>query len=538
MFQKSNVTARIVVIAVTAVPEAEVPAVSSGQERDAARRRHLAAGTPAVDDDEDRHRLGAERRTASTASIIDVPRVTVSSVTTTRSPGSSAPAMRPVTPWSFASLRTLKLRSGRPRVAATAAMPKATGSAPMVSPPIAVGVGGYHRERGVGHEQHAVGTARGLLAVEEPRAALPGLQRELAPLDASAPARAGASASRPIGGDRSGQCQPPWRPVYGTACNCGSSPSPSRARRYDDLLAVARPAEELGFDAFFRSDHYLKMGDVDRPARARPTRGSRSPAWPATPPRSASARSSPSATFRLPGPLAISVAQVDQMSGGRVELGLGAGWYEAEHDAYGIPFPPLGERFERLEEQLAIITGLWATPAGEPFDYARARHYQLTDSPAPAQAGAAPRPPIIIGGGGPKRTPRARRPLRRRVQPAVRLRRRLRGRSATGCAPRARRSGRDPGSHALLRRAGAVLRRRRGRVRRAAPPPSAASPTSCATNGAGRHAGRGRRHACARSASAGADTRLPAGARPRRPRPPATSSRPRSRPTSRDRTRG
>ncbi len=67
------------------------------------------------------------------------------------------------------------------------------------------------------------------------------------------------------------------------------------------------------------------------------------------------------ATFRLPGPLAITVAQVDQMSDGRVEFGLGTGWFEAEHTAYGVPFPPLGERFSRLEEQLAIITGLWET---------------------------------------------------------------------------------------------------------------------------------------------------------------------------------
>src|SRR3954468_9401568 len=81
-----------------------------------------------------------------------------------------------------------------------------------------------------------------------------------------------------------------------------------------------------------------------------------------------------SATFRLPGPLAIAVAQVDQMSGGRVELGLGAGWFEAEHSAYGIPFPEVGERFDRLEEQLAVISGLWATPAGQTFDFA-GRHY-------------------------------------------------------------------------------------------------------------------------------------------------------------------
>ena len=110
-----------------------------------------------------------------------------------------------------------------------------------------------------------------------------------------------------------------------------------------------------------------------------------------------------SATFRLPGPLAISVAQVDDMSNGRVELGLGAGWYEQEHAAYGIEFPPLGERFDRLEEQLEIITGMWATPVGETFESPGGR-YPITASPAlpkPVQSSV----PIIIGGGGPKRTP-------------------------------------------------------------------------------------------------------------------------------------
>jgi F420-dependent oxidoreductase-like protein len=111
------------------------------------------------------------------------------------------------------------------------------------------------------------------------------------------------------------------------------------------------------------------------------------------------------ATFRLPGPLAITVAQVDQMSGGRVELGLGAGWYQAEHTAYGIPFPSLGERFDRLEEQLAIITGLWTTAEGETFSFDGA-HYQLTDSPALPKPAQRPRPPVLIGGTGPRRTPR------------------------------------------------------------------------------------------------------------------------------------
>jgi alkanesulfonate monooxygenase len=111
-----------------------------------------------------------------------------------------------------------------------------------------------------------------------------------------------------------------------------------------------------------------------------------------------------SATFRYPGPLAISVAQVDQMSGGRVELGIGAGWYGAEHAAYAIPFPSTSERFDNLEETLAILTGLWATPEGETFSYTGARH-AVTDSPGLPKPAQRPHPPIIIGGKGAKRTP-------------------------------------------------------------------------------------------------------------------------------------
>jgi alkanesulfonate monooxygenase SsuD/methylene tetrahydromethanopterin reductase-like flavin-dependent oxidoreductase (luciferase family) len=111
-----------------------------------------------------------------------------------------------------------------------------------------------------------------------------------------------------------------------------------------------------------------------------------------------------SATFRYPGPLAISVAQVDQMSGGRVELGLGAGWYEAEHRAYAIPFPPVKERFDRLAEQLAIVTGLWGTPPGEQFNF-RGGYYDIVDSPGLPKPVQVPGPPVIIGGKGPKRTP-------------------------------------------------------------------------------------------------------------------------------------
>lgn len=178
---------------------------------------------------------------------------------------------------------------------------------------------------------------------------------------------------------------------------------PQQGASYDDLLAVALAAEDAGFDAFFRSDHYLKMGAVD--GRPGPT-----DAWVTLAGLARETRRLrlgtlvSAATFRLPGPLAIAVAQVDAMSGGRVELGLGAGWYEEEHTAYGIPFPPVGERFDRLEEQLAIVTGLWATPEGETFSF-DGRHHRLEGSPALPKPVQRPGPPVIVGGGGPRRTP-------------------------------------------------------------------------------------------------------------------------------------
>ncbi|MBJ7003961.1 LLM class F420-dependent oxidoreductase [Streptomyces sp. CRPSP2-6A1] len=175
---------------------------------------------------------------------------------------------------------------------------------------------------------------------------------------------------------------------------------PQQGATYDTLLRVAKTAEELGYGAFFRSDHYLHMGNVD--GLPGPT-----DAWITL---AGIARETSrirlgtlmtAGTFRLPGVLAIQVAQVDQMSGGRVELGLGSGWYEQEHKAYGIPFPK--EKFGRLEEQLAIVTGLWETPVGERFSY-DGSYYRLQDSPAlpkPAQS----RVPVLIGGHGAKRTP-------------------------------------------------------------------------------------------------------------------------------------
>ncbi|TFC77587.1 LLM class F420-dependent oxidoreductase [Cryobacterium sp. TMS1-20-1] len=176
---------------------------------------------------------------------------------------------------------------------------------------------------------------------------------------------------------------------------------PQQGASYDDVLAVAQATERLGFDAFFRSDHYQVMGDGD--GLPGPT-----DAWTTL---AGLARETKrirlgtlvsSVTYRPPGILAIQVAQVDQMSGGRVELGLGTGWFEQEHLAYGIPFPD--KRFGLLEEQLEIITGLWNTPVGARYDFA-GEHYSLVDSPAlpkPTQA----RVPVIVGGGGAKRTPK------------------------------------------------------------------------------------------------------------------------------------
>ena len=178
---------------------------------------------------------------------------------------------------------------------------------------------------------------------------------------------------------------------------------PHRGATYDDQLRLARRAEAAGFEGLLRADHYQSMGaDLGLPG---PT-----DAWITL---AGLARETStirlgslmnSVTFRPPGPLAIMVAQVDAMSGGRIELGMGAGWFEREHTSYGIPFPPLGERFDRLAEQLAVITGLWSTPDGERFSY-DGKHYQLLDAPALPKPVQRLGPPIIVGGRGPRRTP-------------------------------------------------------------------------------------------------------------------------------------
>jgi F420-dependent oxidoreductase-like protein len=182
---------------------------------------------------------------------------------------------------------------------------------------------------------------------------------------------------------------------------------PQQGASYDDLLRIAQHAEELGFEGFFRSDHFLLMSDY----AADGVTGEPGPsdAWTTL---AGLARETSrirlgtlvtSATFRHPGVLAVQVAGVDAMSGGRVELGLGAGWFAAEHAAYGVPFPDVHERFDRLEEQLAIVTGLWATPTGERFSHS-GRHYRLTDSPALPKPVQSPIP-VIVGGHGKRRTP-------------------------------------------------------------------------------------------------------------------------------------
>jgi F420-dependent oxidoreductase-like protein len=178
---------------------------------------------------------------------------------------------------------------------------------------------------------------------------------------------------------------------------------PQQGATYDDLLRVAKATEDAGFDAFFRSDHYLKMGSVS--GLPGPT-----DAWITL---AGLARETSrirlgtlvtAATFRHPSVLAISVAQVDQMSGGRVEFGLGSGWYDDEHTAYGLDLPEIGERFDRYTEQLEVVTGLWDTPETDTFSY-DGRHYKLVDAPPLPKPTQRPHPPVILGGGGKKRTP-------------------------------------------------------------------------------------------------------------------------------------
>jgi F420-dependent oxidoreductase-like protein len=173
---------------------------------------------------------------------------------------------------------------------------------------------------------------------------------------------------------------------------------PQEGASYEDQLRVAQATEELGFTGFFRSDHYMRM------APGSPAPGP-SDSWTIL---AGLARETSrirlgtlvsSATHRHPSILAIQVANVDAMSGGRVELGIGTGWFEAEHVALGIPFPD--KRFALLEDTLEIVERLWSDADRVSYE---GTFFSLTDAPAlpkPVQK----RVPIIIGGGGPKRTP-------------------------------------------------------------------------------------------------------------------------------------
>jgi F420-dependent oxidoreductase-like protein len=176
---------------------------------------------------------------------------------------------------------------------------------------------------------------------------------------------------------------------------------PQLGMTWDQLASIARAADTLGFHGFFRSDHYI---EADRILRGAPAV---SDAWTTLAGLAAITERvrlgtlvSP-VTFRHPGALAVQVANVDAISGGRAELGLGAGWSAPDHAAYGIPFP--AQRFGMLTEALEIVTGLWRTPAGETFSF-EGEHYRLDAAPG-AQHPVAGGVPIIIGGGGPSRTP-------------------------------------------------------------------------------------------------------------------------------------
>lgn len=178
---------------------------------------------------------------------------------------------------------------------------------------------------------------------------------------------------------------------------------PQLGTTYDQLCRHAQTAEQLGFDGWFTSDHLLTMGDhgpepgptdawTTLAGLARDTTRIRLGTL-VTP-----------ATFRWPGHFAVQVAQVDQMSGGRIEVGLGSGWFEQEHDAMAIPFPGTGDRVDARDEYVEILHGLWSTAPGERFSY-DGTHFTLTDNPALPRPAQAPHPPIIIGGGGKVRTP-------------------------------------------------------------------------------------------------------------------------------------
>ncbi|MGH2408310.1 MAG: TIGR03560 family F420-dependent LLM class oxidoreductase [Candidatus Limnocylindrales bacterium] len=173
---------------------------------------------------------------------------------------------------------------------------------------------------------------------------------------------------------------------------------PQQGLTYLEQLAIARTAEAAGFEALLRSDHF---GSFPGPAGLHTT-----DAWTVI---AGLAREttrlrlgtlvSP-VTFRIPGTFAKVAATVEEMSEGRIEVGIGAGWNSVEHEALGIPFPPLLERVDRLEEELAIIHGLWTEPDGWSYE---GRHWQVRQArfgPRPASEGGRRHPHLIVGGEG------------------------------------------------------------------------------------------------------------------------------------------
>ena len=178
---------------------------------------------------------------------------------------------------------------------------------------------------------------------------------------------------------------------------------PQQGAGYERLSTLAIHAEASGFNGFFVSDHYHVMGDND--PRNGPTDAMTTLAGIAR--DTVKLRLGAlvcSATFRQPGRLSVIAAEIDQMSSGRLELGVGAGWFDREHEALGISFPSLKERFDRMEDQLSILELFRITPAESTFDY-QGRTVALKDCPALPKAAQESGIPIIVGGGGPKRTP-------------------------------------------------------------------------------------------------------------------------------------
>jgi F420-dependent oxidoreductase-like protein len=170
---------------------------------------------------------------------------------------------------------------------------------------------------------------------------------------------------------------------------------PQQGLSYVEQLELARLAERLGFEALFRSDHYRSFpGPADKPT---------TDAWSVL---AGIARETTTirlgtlvspVTFRHPGSFAKVVTTVDEMSGGRVEVGVGAGWNEPEHSQFGLPFPEIGRRADLMEDELAILHGLWEEPDGWSY---QGRQVSIVDAgfhPRPVQR---PHPPIIVGGDG------------------------------------------------------------------------------------------------------------------------------------------